>query len=64
MLVVTRKVGEEIRIGDDIVVMVVAIDRGKAKIGVIAPRGVPVNRQEVYERIQREKSDADKTAEG
>jgi carbon storage regulator len=54
MLVLTRKLGESIRIGDDIVVKVVELDSRHVKLGIEAPRSVSVNRQEIYERIQNE----------
>jgi carbon storage regulator len=54
MLVLTRKLGESIRIGDDIVVKVVDLDSRHVKLGIDAPKSVSVNRQEIYERIQKE----------
>ena len=49
MLVLSRKLGERIYIGDDICVTVVAIDRGKVRLGIEAPRSVPVHRQELLD---------------
>jgi carbon storage regulator len=54
MLVLSRKVDEVIRIGDDISVCVVDIRGDKVRIGVQAPTVIPVHRQEVYDAIQRE----------
>ena len=54
MLVLTRKLGESIRIGDDIIVKVVDLDSRHVKLGIEAPRSVSVNREEIYERIQKE----------
>ena len=54
MLILTRKVGEVIMIGDDIVVKVLGVRSGQVKIGVEAPRALPVHRQEIFERIQSE----------
>jgi carbon storage regulator len=54
MLVLTRKLGESIRINDDIVVKVVDLDSRHVKLGIEAPRNISVNREEIYERIQRE----------
>ena len=54
MLVLTRKLGESIRIGDDIKITVVELDGRHAKLGVEAPKQVIVHREEVYERIQAE----------
>lgn len=47
MLVLTRKMGEEIIIGKDVRVVVVGLDRGKVRLGVIAPKEVPVDRKEI-----------------
>ncbi len=52
MLVLTRKVGERIHIGDGIVVTVVRIQNDKVRIGVDAPTNVPVHREEVFRRLQ------------
>lgn len=57
MLVLTRKVGEEIWIGEDQGIRVVLVDvvaGGKARIGIVAPEGVVVHRKEVAERIAQE----------
>jgi len=50
MLVLTRKVGEEIIIGDKIHITVVAIERGKVRIGIDAPKEIVVDRQEVHDK--------------
>jgi carbon storage regulator len=47
MLVLTRKVGDRIWIGDDICVTVVSVNRGKVRVGIEAPRTVPVRRAEL-----------------
>lgn len=54
MLILTRKVGEEIVIAEDIVVKVVSIDRNKVRLGVSAHSAVKVDRKEVHERKARE----------
>ncbi|MBL8026577.1 MAG: carbon storage regulator CsrA [Fibrobacteres bacterium] len=54
MLVLTRKLGESIRIGDDVRITIVELDGRFAKIGIDAPRTVAIHREEVYERIQAE----------
>ncbi|HLA39696.1 MAG TPA: carbon storage regulator CsrA [Candidatus Glassbacteria bacterium] len=54
MLILTRKQGESIAIGDDILVTVVEIQGKQVKLGVKAPREVAVHRQEIYEKIQQE----------
>ena len=57
MLVLTRKAGESIRIGDHIAVLVVEIRGDQIRLGIEAPREVPVHRREVYEKIQRQNTD-------
>ena len=47
MLVLGRKLGQKIVIGDDIVIQVVSIDGNKVRIGITAPKDVPVNREEI-----------------
>lgn len=54
MLVLTRKLGESIRIGDNIIVKIVDLDGRHVKLGIEAPRSIAVNREEIFERIQRE----------
>lgn len=56
MLVLTRKVGEKIRIGDDVVVTITEIHGHQVRVAVSAPREVPVHREEVYVRIAAEKA--------
>ncbi len=58
MLVLTRKSNQSIMIGDDIEVSVLAIMGEKVRIGIQAPRDVPVFRQEVYLEIQQERDDS------
>ena len=50
MLVLSRKVGEEIVIGGNIRIMVVEIRGGKVRLGIDAPKDVPVDRQEIHEK--------------
>jgi carbon storage regulator len=54
MLILTRKQGESVAIGDDIQVTVVEIQGKQVKLGVQAPREIAVHRQEIYEKIQKE----------
>ncbi|MFC1537312.1 carbon storage regulator CsrA [Gemmatimonadota bacterium] len=54
MLILTRKQGESVAIGDDILVTVVEIQGKQVKLGVKAPREIAVHRQEIYEKIQQE----------
>jgi carbon storage regulator len=58
MLVLTRRVGESIVIGDDIIIRVVSVDGNQVKIGTDAPKSVSVNRQDIYDRKQAEKLEA------
>ena len=54
MLVLARKIGERINIGDDIVISVIEINRGNVRIGIDAPRQISILRHEVYEKIRQE----------
>ncbi|MBI4556675.1 MAG: carbon storage regulator CsrA [Candidatus Hydrogenedentes bacterium] len=58
MLVLTRKQDESIMIGDDIEVKVLDLKENQVKIGIVAPRSVPVHRREVYLAIQAENAQA------
>lgn len=58
MLVLTRKENESIMIGDEIEVKLLDIKENQVKIGIIAPREIPVHRREVYLAIQAENADA------
>ena len=63
MLILTRRVGETLNIGDEIRVTVLGIKGNQVRIGVTAPKEVPVHREEIYDRIQREK-DGDNASDG
>ena len=54
MLTLTRKVGESIRIGDDIQIVVKEIRKNQVRIGIVAPRDVKIFREEVYQNIVQE----------
>ena len=54
MLILTRKVGETIMIGDEITVTVLGIKGDQVRIGTNAPKTVAIHREEIYERIKRE----------
>ncbi len=53
MLVLSRKINQSIMIGDSIRLVVVAVDRDQVKLGIEAPRDIPVHRSEIYEEIQK-----------
>ncbi|WP_428603721.1 carbon storage regulator CsrA [Sedimenticola sp.] len=54
MLILTRRVGETLMIGDEVTVTVLGVKGNQVRIGVNAPRDVTVHREEIYERIKRE----------
>jgi len=59
MLVLTRKTNQSIMIGDEIEISVLAVSRDKIRLGITAPRDVPVYRKEVYLSIKEEAAEAD-----
>ncbi len=62
MLVLSRQKDESIMIGDDVEVIIVDVRGDKVRLGITAPRSIPVHRREVYEAIKRE--EAEKQAKG
>ncbi|MEX0732827.1 MAG: carbon storage regulator CsrA [Aquisalimonadaceae bacterium] len=62
MLILTRRVGETLMIGDEITVTVLGVKGNQVRIGVNAPKNVSVHREEIYERIRREKEGEDGSA--
>ncbi len=57
MLILTRRVGETLMIGDEVTVTVLGVKGNQVRIGVNAPKDVSVHREEIYERIKKEQSD-------
>ncbi len=58
MLILTRRVGETLMIGDDVTVTVLGVKGNQVRIGVNAPKDVAVHREEIYDRIKQEGQDS------
>ena len=63
MLILTRRVGETLMVGDQVTVTVLGVKGNQVRIGVNAPRDVAVHREEIYQRIQDEKNDDEPSVE-
>lgn len=59
MLILTRNIGQTIMVGDDVTVTVLGVKGNQVRLGVNAPKDVAVHREEIFDRIQREKSGKD-----
>jgi len=58
MLVLSRQRDESIMIGDDVEIIIVDVRGDKVRLGITAPKSIPVHRREIYDAIQREKAEA------
>ena len=62
MLALTRRKGESVVIGDDVEVVVLSVMGEQVRLGIIAPKRIPVHRKEIYEQIQAENKQAKNAA--
>jgi len=63
MLILTRRVGETLMVGDEVTVTVLGINGNQVRVGVNAPKDIAVHREEIYQRIQREKGNSDERSD-
>lgn len=59
MLILTRRVGETVMIGDEVAITVLGVKGNQVRVGIKAPRDTPVHREEIFERIRRESGEHD-----
>jgi carbon storage regulator len=60
VLILTRRVNETLMVGNEITVTVLGVKGNQVRIGVNAPKDVPVHREEIYERVQQEKAEEER----
>jgi carbon storage regulator len=63
MLILTRRVGETVMIGNDVTVTILGVKGNQVRVGINAPKNVAVHREEIYERIKREQQGGDSEGE-
>jgi carbon storage regulator len=56
LLILTRRIGEKLKIGDDIDIVILGVNGQQVRIGIAAPKDLEVHREEIYDRIQAEKA--------
>lgn len=59
MLILTRRVGESLMVGDDVQFVILAVKGHQVRVGINAPKNIAVHREEIYDRIRREKKAAE-----
>ncbi len=64
MLILTRRVGETVMIGDNVAVTILGVKGNQVRVGIKAPKDTPVHREEIYDRIRRENDDLPSVVNG
>jgi carbon storage regulator len=64
MLILTRRVGETVMIGNEVTVTVLGVKGNQVRLGINAPKDVAVHREEIFERIKAERTDGDPSSNG
>ena len=64
MLILTRRVGETLMIGDEVAITVLGVKGNQVRVGINAPKEVPVHREEIYLRIKNEEENSARSEEG